>query len=68
MNDVGEKLKNARRQLEDIRTKRMQAQDALRQLDLNEAAWMGFIEALSPYAPSEDEEPVVSQDVPEGEE
>lgn len=53
MTDVNDKLKNARTQLEDIRTKRNQAQESLRQLDLNEAAWLGFIEALSPYETEE---------------
>jgi hypothetical protein len=63
MTGVADKLENARRQLEDIRTKRTQAQETLRQLDLNEAAWLGFIEALSPY--ENDEEQVETQDVPE---
>lgn len=49
MTDVNDKLKNARTQLEDIRSRRVQAQESLRQLDLNEAAWLGFIEALAPY-------------------
>jgi hypothetical protein len=49
MNDIPEKLKSARSQLEELRNKRAQAQDAVRQFDLNEAAWLGFIEALSPY-------------------
>jgi hypothetical protein len=65
MLDVSKKIENARRQLEDIRTKRTQANETLRQLDLNEAAWLGFIEALTPYI-SEDEM-VVSQDVPQPE-
>lgn len=63
MTGVADKLENARRQLEDIRAKRTQTQETLRQLDLNEAAWLGFIEALAPY--ETEEEQVETQDVPE---
>jgi hypothetical protein len=56
MKDIPEKLKNARSKLAEIRSQRVQAQEALRQLDINEAAWLGFIEALSPYETSSDED------------
>jgi hypothetical protein len=61
MEDVNQKLENARRQLEEIRTNRAKSQEALRQLDLNEAAWLGFIEALAPYETEEQKEEEVKE-------
>jgi hypothetical protein len=62
MHDINERLENARRQLEDIITKRTQAGETIRQLELNEAAWLGFIEALTPYV-SDEENEIGPQDV-----
>lgn len=49
MKDVKEKVINAQAKLEEIRKQKVSFQESIRQLELNEAAWMGFIEALTPY-------------------
>lgn len=48
--EVKQKINSAKKNLEDIRKNRIQYQEALRQLELNEAGWLGFIEALTPYS------------------
>jgi hypothetical protein len=47
--EVKQKIEKAYKSIDDIKKTRTQYQDALRQLELNEAGWLGFIEALSPY-------------------
>lgn len=43
------KVSQAQEKIEEIKKARTEYQNALKQLDINEAGWMGFIEALSPY-------------------
>jgi hypothetical protein len=47
--EIKQKVEKAYKSIEDIKKTRVQYQDALRQLELNEAGWLGFIEALSPF-------------------
>jgi predicted DNA-binding transcriptional regulator len=49
ISEIKLKLENAQSKLEEIKTARAQYQEALRNLDLNEAGWLGYIEALTPY-------------------
>lgn len=44
---IEEKIENAKSQIEEIRQNRLKYQETLRQLDMNESGWRGFIEALS---------------------
>jgi seryl-tRNA synthetase len=52
--EVKQKVESAKKSIEEIRKNRTQYQEALRQLELNEAGWLGFIEALTPYLASEE--------------
>lgn len=44
---IQQRLQNARTQLEELRSSRVRQQESLRQLDLNEAGWLGYIEAMT---------------------
>jgi predicted DNA-binding transcriptional regulator len=48
--EVKSKIEVAKLKLEEIKSLRSQYQDALKGLDLNEAGWLGYIEALTPYS------------------
>lgn len=55
ISEVKFKLDSARQKIEEIKATRVQYQEALRNLDLNEAGWLGYIEALTPYVVEEAE-------------
>lgn len=44
---IQEKIDQAKSQLDEIRSSRTRAQEAIRQFDLNEAGWLGYLEAMT---------------------
>lgn len=53
LKDIQVKVNQAKEKIEEIKKTRLEYQNALRQLDINEAGWLGFIEAFSPYLKAE---------------
>lgn len=49
MSDIETKVNNAKAKIDEIKRLRTEYQTQLKQLELNEAGWLGYIEALSPY-------------------
>lgn len=47
--EIKSKLENARSKLQETRKLREQHLEVVRQLEITEASWFGFIEALTPY-------------------
>lgn len=47
--EIRSMVERANANLEEIRDTRTKMQNNLRQLDLNEAGWLGALEALSPF-------------------
>lgn len=44
------RIEMAREKISELKKTRQEYTEALRQLDLNEAGWLGYIEALRPYS------------------
>jgi hypothetical protein len=49
----------AKEKISEIKKTRQEYSEALRQLDLNEAGWLGYIEALRPYSESTPDEEII---------
>ena len=56
LENVQSRIQTAKDKLEEITRLRNEYQNALRQLELNEAGWRGFLEALSPFLNDETNE------------
>lgn len=54
--DMRSRSRHAREAIEEIKAQITQYEDALTTLRLNQAAWSGFIEALSSYCSKEEED------------